>query len=62
MRVSLPTAVATWSTSAPVASQSALIEFIELMRYAKNALAVSLLNSLDHKFVLMIFSGATQRS
>ena len=61
MRESDPTARATCSTSAPVASQSALIAFIELILWARNAFAVSLLSSLDHKFVFIIFSAGTQR-
>lgn len=62
MRESLPTAIATCSTSAPVASHSALIAFMELMRCAKNAFAVSLLSSLDQRFVVMILSRGTQRA
>jgi len=37
--VSVPTALATSSTFAPVASQTALIAFILLIRCAKNAFA-----------------------
>ena len=43
---SLPIALETSLTSAPVASHIALIEFIELILWARNALAVSLANSL----------------
>lgn len=39
MRWSIPMALATSSTSAPVASQSAEMEFMLLMRCAKNAFA-----------------------
>merc|ERR1712168_830128 len=53
-RLSLPMAFATWSTSAPVASQMAEIAFIELILCAKKAFAASFDSSLDQVFVLMI--------
>ena len=49
-----PTAFDTSLISAPVSSQMAVIEFIELILCAKKAFEVSLASSLLHKFVLMI--------
>ena len=60
MRVSVPMARATCDTSAPVASQSAEIEFIEEMRCASIALAVSLDSSADHRLVHRMRSLGTQ--
>jgi hypothetical protein len=62
MRLSLPIALATSSTSAPVASQSAEIELIDEMRCARNALATSLESSDDQRLVVMIRSRGTQRA
>jgi len=58
MRGSVPTARATSSTSAPLASHSAEIELIDDMRCARNALATSLESSEDHRFVVMMRSRA----
>src|SRR5215212_1255270 len=60
MRESLPIALATSSTSAPVASHKAEIELIEEMRCARKALATSLDNSDDHRLVVMMRSRGTQ--
>ena len=54
MRESLPMAKATSSTSAPVASQSAEIELIEEMRWARNALATSLESSADQRLAMAV--------
>jgi hypothetical protein len=59
MRWSLPTALATSSTSAPVASHSADTELMEEMRCARNALATSLDSSDDHRLVVMMRSRGT---
>lgn len=59
MRGSLPTAPATSSTSAPVASHSAEMELMLLMRCARNALATSLDSSDDHRFDVMMRSRGT---
>ena len=60
MRLSLPMARATSWTSAPVASQKAAMLLIELIRCARKALAVSLLNSLLQRLVRRIRSAGTQ--
>ena len=57
---SLPIANETSLISAPVASQRADIEFIELILCAKKALAVSYDNSELHKLVVIIFSFSIQ--
>ena len=55
---SVPIALATSCTSAPVDSQRAAIEFIELIRWARKAFAVNLANSLLQILVFKIlFSG-----
>ena len=55
-------ALATSSTSAPVASQRAEIELIDEMRCARNALATSLESSEDHRLVVTMRSLGTQRA
>ena len=60
MRLSLPIALATSRTSAPVASHRAPIALIELMRWARKALAVSLESSLLHRLVRRMRSAGTQ--
>jgi hypothetical protein len=50
----------TSATSAPVSSQSALIELMLLMRCASMALAVSLANSALHRLVARMRSRGTQ--
>ena len=60
IRESLPMALATSSTSAPVASQSAEMELMEEMRWARKALATSLESSEDQRLVVMIRSRGTQ--
>src|SRR5213075_935920 len=62
MRLSLPMALATSSTSAPVASQRAEMELIDEMRCARNALATSFDSSDDHRLVVMMRSRGTQRA
>ncbi len=62
MRESLPMALATSSTSAPVASQSAEIELIEEMRWARKAFATSFESSDDQRLVVMIRSRGTHRA
>ena len=62
IRLSVPMACATSSTLAPVASQSAEIALIEEIRWARNALAVSLDNSEDQRLVVIIFSRGTQEA
>src|SRR5438045_8296209 len=62
IRLSLPIALATSSTSAPVASHNAEIELIDEIRCARNALATSLDSSEDHKLVVKIRSRGTQRA
>ena len=57
---SAPTAKETWLISAPVFSHNAVIEFIELIFCAKNALAINFDSSELHKFVVIIFSFVTQ--
>ena len=59
IRESIPIALDTSSTSAPVASQSSEMELMEDTRCAKNAFAVSLLSSEDQRFVVKIFSSGT---
>jgi hypothetical protein len=59
MRLSAPMALATSRTSAPVASQKAAMPLIELIRWARNALAVSLLSSLLQRLVVRIRSAGT---
>ena len=54
--LSLPIALETSLISAPVTSQIALIEFIELILCAKKAFAVNLASSLLQIFVCKIFS------
>ena len=56
IRESFPIASATSPTSAPVTSQIAEIEFIELILCAKKAFAVNLESSLLHKLVSINFS------
>ena len=60
--VSVPIAFETSFMSAPVFSQSALMEFIELILWARNAFATNLANSLLHKLVSKILSFGTQFS
>src|SRR6185436_9413526 len=60
MRESLPIALATSSTSAPVASQRPEIELIDEMRCARKALATSFDNSDDQRLVVMMRSRGTQ--
>ena len=62
IRESLPIALATSSTSAPVASQRAEIELIDEIRWARKALATSFESSDDQRLVVMIFSRGTQRA
>mmetsp|Transcript_2224 Transcript_2224/g.5012 ORF Transcript_2224/g.5012 Transcript_2224/m.5012 type:complete len:207 (-) Transcript_2224:200-820(-) len=62
MRVSIPTARATSSTSAPDASQIADTALIDDTRWARNEFATSLLNSDDHTFVVSTRSRGTQRA
>ena len=52
--LSVPNALATSSTLAPVASHNAEMELIEDILWAKNAFAVSLDNSEDHTLVVKI--------
>ncbi len=58
--LSIPIALATSFTSAPVFSQSSDIALIEDILCAKKALAVSLDNSEDQTFVVKILSTGTQ--
>ena len=58
--LSVPIALETSLTSAPVDSHIAPIEFIELILCAKKALAVNLANSLLHMFVFKILLSGTQ--
>ena len=60
IRLSFPTALATSSTSAPVASQRAEILLMELIRCAKKALDTSFESSDDHTLVVTIFSRGIQ--
>ena len=60
IRVSVPMACETCWTSAPVASQSALMALMEEMRCAKNAFAASFESSADHKLAVRMFSFGTQ--
>ena len=60
MRESVPTARATSSTFASVASQSAEMALMEEIRWARKALAVSLESSDDQTLVVRIFSEGTQ--
>ena len=60
IRLSVPIALDTSLTSAPVASHNAAIELIELILCAKKALAVSFASSLLQIFVKSIFSFGTQ--
>ena len=53
-------ALATSDIFAPVSSQSADKEFMEDIRWAKKAFAVSLDSSDDHKLVVKMFSFGTQ--
>src|SRR3954471_9866558 len=62
MRLSFPMALATSSTSAPVASQSAEMELMEEMRCARKAFATSFESSDDQRFVVKIRSRGTQRA
>merc|ERR1719473_2503432 len=52
MRESTPMECATSATSAPVTSQSAEMELMEEMRWARKALAVSLESSADQRLVV----------
>ncbi len=58
--LSVPIAFATSDTFAPVFSQISEIAFMEETRCAKNAFAVSLDSSEDHKLVVNIRSFGTQ--
>ena len=60
MRLSVPMAWATSPTSASVASHRAEMLLMELTRWARKALAVSLESSLDHRFVVRMRSRGTQ--
>ena len=60
MRESVPIARATSRTSAPVASQKAAMLLIELIRWARNAFAVSLESSLLQRLVRKMRSSGTQ--
>ena len=60
IRLSMPIARATSCTSAPVASQKAAMLLIELIRWARKELAVSLLSSLLQRLVRRIRSAGTQ--
>ena len=60
MRLSRPMALATSSTSAPVASHKAEMELMEEMRWARKAFATSLESSDDQRLVVMIRSRGTQ--
>ena len=60
IRLSIPMALATSCTLAPVASHSSDNELMEDTRCAKKALAVSLESSEDHTLVVSIFSFGTQ--
>eukprot|EP00968_Pinguiococcus_pyrenoidosus_P027469 scaffold7381_cov310-Pinguiococcus_pyrenoidosus.AAC.15 len=60
MRGSFPTAREISDTSAPVSSHSAEMELMDDTRWARKALATSLLSSLDHMLVVTIFSLGTQ--
>src|SRR5690606_13854926 len=62
IRESIPTALATSSTLAPVTSQSSETALIEETRCARNALATSFDNSDDQRFVVKIRSRGTQRA
>src|SRR5271154_4150265 len=59
---SRPIALATSSTSAPVASHRAEIELIDEIRCARNAFATSFESSEDQRLVVMIRSRGTQRA
>ena len=61
MRESIPMALATSVTSAPVTSQRAEIELMEEIRWARKALAVSLESSALQRLVVRTRSGGTQR-
>mmetsp|Transcript_71380 Transcript_71380/g.118614 ORF Transcript_71380/g.118614 Transcript_71380/m.118614 type:complete len:318 (+) Transcript_71380:458-1411(+) len=61
MRESTPIACATSETSAPVASQSADIELIDEIRWARKAFAVSLESSALQRFVVSTRAVGTQR-
>ena len=60
MRLSAPIARATSRTSASVASHRAAMLLIELMRWARKALAVSLESSLLQTLVRRMRSAGTQ--
>ena len=60
MRLSIPMALATSLTLAPVFSHSSDKALIEDILCAKKALAVNFDNSEDHTLVVNIFSGETQ--
>ena len=60
MRSSLPTALLISVTLAPVASQRAEMELMELTLCARKALATSLESSDDHRLVVRTFSLGTQ--
>jgi hypothetical protein len=62
MRESRPMALATSSTSAPVASHRAEIELIDEIRCARKALATSFESSDDQRLVVMMRSRGTQRA
>ena len=62
MRLSVPMARAISSTSAPVASHNSDMLLIELMRWARKALATSLDSSLDQTLVVRMRSRGIQRA
>lgn len=62
MRESVPTHFDTCSTSAPVASHSAEIAFMDDTRCASMALAVSLESSADHRLARSTRCDGIQRS